>query len=263
MSGVDDFRFTDGAAYERFMGPWTRAVGADFLDWLAMPEGLDWLDAGCGTGVFTEVLLERRPGRIVAVDPAPAQIAFAREKALPDKAVFEVADAQDLPFPDACFDVVASALVLNFIPDRARAMAEMRRVTRPGGCIAGYVWDFTGPLSVTRHVTAALRAIEAKAAPIPGLESTRRDPLQALFEGAGLTRVETRAIEVEIAFPDFDAYWRAFLDNPSPASAFINAMTAPGRAALRADVEALLPAAKDGAVAFVSRAHAARGFAPA
>ena len=261
---MDDFRFTDGAAYERFMGRWTRAVGAEFLGWLAMPKGRDWLDAGCGTGVFTELLLEQaRPGRIVAVDPAPAQIAFARKKALPDNVVFEVADAQELPFPDACFDVVASALVLNFIPDRARAMAEMRRVTRPGGCVAGYVWDFTGPLSVTRHVTAALRAIEAKAAPIPGLESTKRDALQALFDGAGLTQAETRAIEVEVAFPDFDAYWRAFLDNPSPASAFITSMTAPGRDALRADVEARLPVAADGAIAFVSRAHAARGFAAA
>ena len=258
---MDEFRFTEGAAYERFMGPWTRAAGLVFLDWLAMPPGRNWLDVGCGTGVFTEVLLERaRPGKLVALDPSRPQIAYAAKKPVAEKAVFQIGDAQSLPFPDRSFDVVASALALNFIPNQAKAVAEMRRVTRKGGCVAGYVWDFTGPLSVTRHVTQALRAIEAKAAPIPGVKSTTRDALQALFEGAGLARVETRAIEVEVAYPDFDAYWRRFLDNPSPGSAYIHAMTATGREALRAKVEASLPVGEDGSVAFISRAHAVRGF---
>ena len=158
-----DFGFTEGAAYERFMGPWTRAVGAVFLDWLAVPEGQRWLDIGCGTGVFTELISEKAaPSEIVAIDPAPAQILYAREKPVAARADFRIADAAELPFDDASFDVVASALVINFIPEREKAIAEMRRVTRPGGCVAGFVWDFCGALAVARHVTDVLREMEAK-----------------------------------------------------------------------------------------------------
>jgi SAM-dependent methyltransferase len=260
---MDEFRFTEGAAYERFMGPWTRAAGLVFLDWLAVPQGLAWLDVGCGTGVFTEILEEAaKPAKLVAIDPARAQISYAAKKPVAQHAVFQIGDAQALPFPDASFDVVASALVLNFIPNQALALAEMRRVTRKTGCVAGYVWDFTGPLSVTRHITSALRAIKAKAAPVPEVESTRLCALQDLFKGAGLTGVETEVIDVEVAYPNFDAYWRRFIDNPSPGAAFIKAMTETGRETLRASVEASLPTAADGGISFVSRANAARGFAP-
>jgi SAM-dependent methyltransferase len=135
--------FDDGAAYECFMGRWSRAVGATFLRWVAPPRGAYWLDVGCGTGVFTELVLDTcAPASIVAVDPAAAQIDHARKQAVARRADFRIADAQTLPFPDGAFDVVASALVINFIPDRPRALAEMRRVARPGGTVAGYVWDF-------------------------------------------------------------------------------------------------------------------------
>jgi SAM-dependent methyltransferase len=262
-TGERAFRFSDGAAYERFMGPWTRAVGALFLDWLAPQANLRWLDAGCGTGVFTGLLAQTtHPAEIVAIDPAPAQIAFVREQAQRRAVRFEVGDAQHMPFPDAGFDIVVSALVLNFIPDPVQAVREMRRVVRPGGCVAGYVWDFTGPLSVTRHVTAALRAVDAKAAPVPGVKLTTLDALRALFEQAGLCDVETSVFEVEVPYVDFADYWRRFLENPSPASAFIHAMTQEAREALRDDVRARLPVGPEGSIAFASRAHAVRGFAP-
>lgn len=256
-----DFRFTEGAAYERFMGPWSRAAGSVFLDWLAIPGGRSWLDLGCGTGAFTELLVERaHPGAVVAIDPAPAQIEHARAKPVAQFADFRVADAENLPFDDASFDVAASALVLNFIPDRTRALTEMRRVVRPGGCVAAYVWDFTGELSVTRHMMDALRAIEARIAPIPGAKSSRVEALRAMFDEAGLIEVELRAIEVERTYADFDAFWRIFLENPSPASAFIQQLPLAGYDDLRRSVQASLPASADGSITFASRANAVKGF---
>ncbi|MGO9944747.1 MAG: class I SAM-dependent methyltransferase [Rhodoblastus sp.] len=257
------FRFTGGDAYERFMGPWSRAVGDVFLDWLAIPEGRRWLDLGCGTGAFTQLLVERaHPAAVVAIDPAPAQIEHARARPVAQVAYFRVADAEELPFDDASFDVVASALVLNFIPDRTRALAEMRRVVRPGGCVAGYVWDFTGDLSVTRHMTDALRSIEAHIAPMPGVKSTRIEALKAMFDATGLIDVDLRTIEVERTYPDFDAYWRIFLENPSPASAFIQRLPKAEYDDLRRAVQSSLPIGVDGSISFAARANAVRGFAP-
>lgn len=122
--------------YERFMGQWSRTIGERFLTWLAPPVGARWLDVGCGTGAFSE-LIQRHcaPSRIDAIDPSQAQIEYAR-KLLPD-IKFWTADSMDLPFADQQFDVVASALVIHFIADRAKAFSEMRRVLRPGGTVAG------------------------------------------------------------------------------------------------------------------------------
>ena len=97
--------FPDGTAYERFMGRWSRAAGVSFLDWLTLPEGLRWLDAGCGTGVFTELVrASQAPAEIIAIDPSGPQIAYAQTQ-LGRRASFMVADAQGLPFADAEFDV--------------------------------------------------------------------------------------------------------------------------------------------------------------
>src|SRR5690242_4025427 len=125
-------RFDDGAAYERFMGRWSRIAGGRFLDWLAPPAGVRWLELGCGTGAFTSVLSEKcEPAEIVAVDPAAEQIAYAKRRVPAERAKFYIASAETLPWPEASFDFVVSALAINFMVDLTAAMREMRRVTRP------------------------------------------------------------------------------------------------------------------------------------
>src|SRR3954468_6720204 len=110
--------------YEQFMGRWSRAIGERFLDWLSPVSGLRWLDVGCGTGAFTQLVLKHcSPRSVAAVDPAPAQIEHAHRQT--PNAEFRLADAVALPFADGEFDIVASALVINFIPDRAKALSEM------------------------------------------------------------------------------------------------------------------------------------------
>ena len=103
--------------YERFMGRWSRAIGEKFLAWLAAPANARWLDVGCGTGAFSELIAKRcAPASLAGIDPSPEQIAYAREHF--PRFRFEVAGADAMPFPDGAFDVVASALVIHFIPDR-------------------------------------------------------------------------------------------------------------------------------------------------
>lgn len=137
--------FDDGATYDRYMGRWSRIVGDVFLDWLAPGRGLRWLDVGCGNGAFTEMLFERcAPAAIDGVDPSEAQLAFARAQPAAKLAKFHQGDAMALPFPDDAFDAAVMPLVIFFVPDPAKGVAEMARVVRAGGIVAAYGWDLTG-----------------------------------------------------------------------------------------------------------------------
>jgi ubiquinone/menaquinone biosynthesis C-methylase UbiE len=154
-------RFTDGEGYERFMGRWSRVAGRIFLDWLSLPSKLKWLDVGCGTGAFTEVIQQLSgASEIRAIDPSTAQISYAQSRKGAEGVQFQVADARSMPFEDQQFDAAVSALVLNFIPDREKAVAEMRRVVRSGGTAAAYVWDFAGRRGTSQHLHSAVMDLE-------------------------------------------------------------------------------------------------------
>ena len=141
----DTQRFSDGTAYEQFMGRWTRAIGTIFLDWLAPPTDARWLDIGCGTGVFTDLIVSTcSPATVVAIDPSEPQIEIARKKAIAQRVDFRVADSQKLPFSDNTFDIVVSALVINFISNRPQALTEMCRVCRPPWCNRRLCLGFRG-----------------------------------------------------------------------------------------------------------------------
>src|SRR6185503_16514299 len=124
-------RFEDGATYERMMGTWSRLVGVDFLQWLAPCSGLRWIDVGCGNGAFTELLVERcAPVEVHGIDPSEGQLAFARTRPAARVAEFRQGDAMALPFPGDRFDAAVMALVLVFVPEPAKGIAEMARVVR-------------------------------------------------------------------------------------------------------------------------------------
>lgn len=134
------FAFKDGRAYEDFMGAWSRLVGAEFLKWLAPEHGLRWADIGCGNGCSTEQLVEYAAPRAVdAIDPSAEQLAHARTLLAGKHVTFHQGDAMALPWADATFDIAQMALVIFFVPQPERGLAEMRRVTRQGGTIAAHV----------------------------------------------------------------------------------------------------------------------------
>jgi SAM-dependent methyltransferase len=255
--------FEDGAAYERFMGRWSRAVGAIFLEWLAPPKGARWLDVGCGTGAFTQLVLDHcAPAAINGVDPSAAQIEHARKQAAAARADFRAGDALALPFANGGFDVVASALVINFIPDRAKALTEMRRVARPGGIVAGYVWDRTpaSELSPTAPMQRALGSIGADVPRIPGADM---ENLASSFAAAGFADIESRPIEVMQTYRDFEDYFASQTPPFSPAGKVVGALSEADRGRLRDALRSALPAAADGTLTYSARASAIKAKVPA
>ena len=152
------------------------------------------------------------------------------------RATFAVGDAQALDHPDAAFDAVASSLVLNFLPDPERGVAEMARVVRPGGVVAGYVWDYAGEMQLMRRFWDAAGELDPAAADLDeGRRMAGCNPpaLEALFAGAGLPGVETRAIDVPTVFAGFDDYWMPFEGGQGPAPGYCVSLPADRREALR------------------------------
>ena len=255
--------FVDGHGYERLMGRWSRAVGSVFLDWLAPPVRACWLEIGCGTGVFTELVLDTcSPAAVFGVDPSEAQIDHASRQPAAQRADFRVADAQALPFADATFDVVASALVINFIPDRPRALAEMRRVARAGGLVAGYVWDFAVEFSPSGPLRRGMRQFGADVRELPGTGDSTLGALNSLFEQAGFEEIVAKPIEVTLPYADFDDFWQAQTTSYSPTTKIIAAMTNSERVKLMETVRAGLPVRPDGRIEYSARANAIKARAP-
>jgi ubiquinone/menaquinone biosynthesis C-methylase UbiE len=254
--------FDDGAAYERFMGRWSRAVGKTFLDWVAPPKGARWLDLGCGTGVFTQLVLDScSPAVMVAVDPATAQIDYAR-KQVGRLADFRVADAQALPFPDGSFDVVASALVLNFIPDRPRALTEMRRVSSPGSAVAAYVWDFAAGRGTAWPLARGMRQIGMEVPKVPGTEDSSIEALRSLFEQAGFEEISTQSIDVSVPYNNFEDFWQSQVPPFTSNGKIVAALRETDRAKLIEAVRTALPIDPDGGIAYSARANAVKGRVP-
>src|SRR5688572_18451301 len=142
---TSEIRFEDGVAYERYMGKWSQLVGDTFLDWLNPEPGLRWLDVGCGNGAFTEMIVERcAPTSVHGIDPSEGQLAHARTRPALENVQFHQGDAMALPFGDDAFDAAVMPLVIFFVPDPAKGVAEMARVVCPGGVVAAYAWDMGG-----------------------------------------------------------------------------------------------------------------------
>jgi ubiquinone/menaquinone biosynthesis C-methylase UbiE len=206
--GEIQIRYDDGAAYERMMGIWSRAAGEIFLDWLAPTRGLRWVDVGCGSGAFTELLVERcAPAEVEGVDPSEAQLSFARARPVGQIAKFHQADALALPFPEARFDAAVMALVIFFIPDPSGGVAEMARVVCPGGTVAAYVWDMTGGGHPLELMHTEMKAMGFSAPRPPRSDITSLEALRRLWRGAALDEIETREITVQRTFADFEDYW--------------------------------------------------------
>lgn len=257
-----ELRFDDGAAYEQMMGVWSRLVGEVFLDWLKPAQGLRWIDVGCGSGAFTELIVARcAPSEVQGIDPSEGQLVFARARAGARGAVFQTGDAMALPFPAASFDVAVMALVLVFVPDAAKSVAELARVVRPGGLVATYMWDMLGGGFPLDPILDEMRAMGLSLTRPPHMEVSTLAALRGFWSAAGLQAIETREITVQRTFADFDEFWTVETKAPSTAPV-IAAMPAADVTALMQRVRARLPADAEGRITYSARAHAISGRKP-
>ena len=151
------------------------------------------------------------------------------------------ARAEDLPFPDDTFDLTLAQLVVHFMAEPETGIAEMARVTRPGGIVSACVWDHAGGLGPLATFWRAVRDIDPNARDESDLAGAREGQLVELFEQAGLRRVQQTTLTVTAAFTDFDAWWQPFTLGVGPAGAYVAALDPDHRQHLRARCAQLLP----------------------
>jgi SAM-dependent methyltransferase len=257
-----EIRFDDGAAYERYMGKWSQLAGETFLDWLAAKPGLRWLDVGCGNGAFTEMIAERcAPASVWGIDPAEAQLAYARARPALRGAEFRLGDAMALPLADDMFDATVMPLVIFFVPEPARGVAEMARVVCPGGIVAAYAWDLDGGGFPYDAVWVEMRAMEAAVPMPPSPGASRIEALAELWRGGGLEGVETRDLSVQRTFADFEDYWTTVQGGPSVGKGLAS-MSVEEREVLKGRMRERLAADATGRINCGARANAVKGRVP-
>lgn len=252
-----------GDSYDAYMGRWSRQVAPRFLDWLGVSPDLDWLEVGCGTGPLSATILARcAPRSLFAVEPSQGFLDVARANVRDDRARFQLGDAQDLPTASAAHDIAVSALVLNFVPDRVKALSEMKRAVRPGGTVAFYVWDYPG--GGVEFMGAFWNAATALDPAAMDLAEGRRFPfctpegLSALATEAGLQSVSCAPIEAPTVFRDFDDFWKPFTLGAGPAPGYCAKLEPEARERLRRKLDNDLVRGADGTIPLKVRAWAVK-----
>ena len=265
-AGAQDAMFSAADAYERFMGRWSRALAPLLVEFATIGKGDAVLDVGSGTGALTAAVVAVAPSsHITGIDPAEPYVAFAQARHPGNLVKFEVGDAQRLRFPDSSFDRTLSLLVLNFIPDPAKALDEMVRVTRPGGTVAAAVWDYGHGMEMLRVFWDETIALDPAAAARDErhMPFCRKGELATLWREHRLRDVSEKALTIRTRFSAFDDYWAPFLDKQGPAGGYVAALSASQREQLRRRLRRrLLGEGPDRPIVLSARAWAVRGLVP-
>ncbi|MDQ8037435.1 MAG: class I SAM-dependent methyltransferase [Pedobacter sp.] len=255
----DKIRFDDGAAYERYMGLWSRKVGEQFLNWLSAVDGMRWLDVGCGNGAFTEMLAQHcAPSALAGIDPSEEQLAFARTLPALANADLRAGDAMALPWADRSFDAAVMPLVIFFVPEPRRGVSEMARVVAPGGLVTAYAWDMAGGGFPYAALQAEIAALGITVPTPPSNDASKLEVMQTLWQDAGLCDVETTVITVQREFASFDDYWETVQGGPS-VRLRLAGMTPEIAEALKKRMREILPTDDAGKVTVSASANVIKG----
>jgi SAM-dependent methyltransferase len=262
------YRASDGAAYERFLGRWSRVLAGPFAEFAGLPADGSVLDVGCGTGSLAlSIVPQRSSGRVAAIDIAAPYIAFARSRAEGKNVDFAVGDACNLPYRDRRFAAAVAQLALNFVPDAALALREMCRVVRPGGVVAAAVWDFRGGLVYQRLFWDTATGLDPAAGPARDRlfsgSLALPEGLPLLWRDAGLRGIDRGSLTIRMEYADFADYWEPLLGGQGPVGAYVASLSPEQRSVIEERVRlSYLSGAPDGPRSMAATAWAVRGTVP-
>ena len=256
--------WANGAAYEYYIGRWSRLVARKFIAWLDISFGARWLDVGCGTGTLSQTILDvASPQTVLGIDLSEGYIEYARKHIQNPHASFRLGDAQALPVESASYDAAVSGLVLNFVAKPNQMLSEMIRALRMGGTVAVYIWDYADLMQLIRYFWNAADALDRQAIALDeGQRFTlcQPEPLRQLFQtNTHLENIEVLAIDVPTIFRNFDDYWSPFLGGQGPAPSYTMSISEERRFAVREYLRRTLPINTDGSIHLIARAWAIRG----
>ncbi len=263
MQGARTTMFSDAEAYDRAMGGHSRLTAPLFIGFIgSIHDGDHVLDVGCGTGSLTFTIANTtKASKIVGIDPSEGFIEYVRSGNADPRVTFEIGDAQQLPYPDASFDKSLSQLVISHVPDPRRVVAEMLRVTRPGGIVAACSWDTTGGMELLSIFRKAATAVDPSAE-VQRVSNfrTKEGTIRALLVESGLREVEETALTIQMNFDSFDDLWSDRLRGGGPQSSYIVKLSPENKQALHDKLrQEVLKGRPDGPFTLQARAWAARG----
>jgi SAM-dependent methyltransferase len=268
MPTLSSYHASDGAAYERFLGRWTKRLAPQLLDFANFPADGALLDVGTGTGSMALAMTARWPQRpVVGIDAAECYIHYARSWGAGAYPRFHTGDATALPYGDDTFAGSAAQLVLNFVPNALAAAREMRRVTRSGGIVAAAVWDFRGGLVYQRMFWDTAAGIDSAAGAardkLFSAALALPDGLPRLFRNAGLTDIELGSLTIRMTYASSDDYWQPLLGGQGPVGVYVTALPPGTRRHIEDAVRlAYCSGAPDGERSLTATAWAVRGTVP-
>ena len=257
---VMDDLWQSGIAYEKFMGRWSSVVAKKFLSWFDIPQTHSWLDIGCGTGSLTKLILEtNRPKEVIAIDSSGDLILHAQRSIIDPLVKFKVCLAESLNVDSNSIDAVVSGFVLNFVSQPKIAISEMLRVTKPGGKIGIFLWDYQDGMQMLRYFWDAVVELNKNANKFDeGIRFPlcKKGGLDSLFQEIGLKQFESTAINIKTIFQNFDDFWQPFLSKVGPAPSYVMSLDKKNKQKLKEQLFKTFPINDNGSISLTARAWA-------
>jgi SAM-dependent methyltransferase len=255
--------FSNASAYEIYVGRWSRLVAKQFVTWLDIPFASTWLDVGAGTGILTQVILERNaPQKVIGLDLSAQYLEYARQVITDKRVEWIVGNASEIVLDAPAFDVAVAGLVLNFVSSPEDLVRAMKNAVRKEGVIAAYVWDYGDRMEMMRHFWDAAIAIDPSAKAFDaGTQFAICDPsnLQSLFATTGIKEIEVFPIDIQTHFSNFDDFWLPFLGTQGSVSAYLRSLDQDRRNAIQKQLLHQLPMNHDNSIHLSARAWAIKG----
>jgi len=268
MALSSTFVAASGDGYEVQMGRWSRRLAELFLDFCGPCDGQSILDAGCGTGALSAAILKRtKSAQVSGIDFSEAYIEHAKRTVIDPRAEFRVGDICALPHDNASFDRVLSLLVLQFVPDTRKAVAELRRVARPGATVGAAVWDTRGGFVMNRmffdSAAALFPSANERRARNYTRPMTRPGELAQAWRAGGLSDVQDAMLTIRMEFASFEDHCAPYEGKDGPIADYLATLDATQKQRLREVVRAAyLDGEADGPRSYAATAWAVNGTVP-